>query len=293
MKPGETRGPVKTQFGYHVIKLDEIQPGKTRTFEEARPEIEAQVRRDLSADRFGDIQEQIQRRLEEPGADFDAMAKEFDLQTGEVPRYERGTGGAPLGDSPEIQEMAFSTAVIDEKRIGGPVAVGEDRIVMVRALEHHRPEPKPLETVRTDIVATLTKERGTEAARKAAEEAVKKLETGTSFDAVAKELAVTAEPARFVGRNDPSVPGELRSLIFNGPKPTKGRPVVRTQALADGSVAVVQVTDVRSQAQPTNAADQARWSQEHIARHSGMEYDAYVEALRRAADVSKNPKAFE
>jgi peptidyl-prolyl cis-trans isomerase D len=293
MKAGEIRGPVKTQFGYHVIKLDEIQPGKTRTFEEARPEIEAQVRRDLSADRFGDIQEQIQRRLEEPGANFDALAKEFNLQTGEVARYERGAGGAPLGDSPEIQELAFSTAVIDEKRVGGPVAVGEDRIVMVRALEHHKPEPKPLETVRTDIVAALTKERGTEAARKASEEAVRKLETGTAFEVVAKELGVTAEPARFVGRNDPSVPAELRSLIFNGPKPTRLKPIVRTQALGDGSVAVVQVTDVRSQAQPTNATEQAQWSREHIARHAEMEYDAYVEALRRSADVSKNPKAFE
>jgi peptidyl-prolyl cis-trans isomerase D len=292
MKPGEIRGPVKTQFGYHVIKLDEIQAGKTRTFEEARPEIEAQVRRDLSADRFGDLQEQIQRRLEEPGAEFDALVKEFNLQGGEVARYERGTGGAPLGDSPEVQELAFSTGVIDEKRIGGPLAIGEDRIVILKALEHHKPEPKPLEAVRTEIVAALTKQRGSEAARKAAEEAVKKLESGTAFDAVAKELGVTAEPARFVGRNDPSVPGELRGVAFNAPKPQKVNPVVRSQALADGSVAVVQITDLRSQPQAANATEQAQWSREHIARHAAAEFDAYVEELRRTADVAKNPKAF-
>jgi peptidyl-prolyl cis-trans isomerase D len=292
MKPGEVRGPVKTQFGYHIIRLDEIQPGKTRTFEEARTEIEAQVRRDLSADRFGDIQEQIQRRLEEPGANFDALVKEFNLQGGEVARYERGTGGAPLGDSPEVQELAFSTAVIDEKRIGGPLAIGEDRIVILRALEHHKPEPKPLDAVRTEIVAALTRQRGSEAASKAAEEAVKKLESGTAFDAVAKDLGVTAEPARFVGRNDPSVPGELRTAAFNAPKPSKSKPVVRSQTLADGSVAVVQVTDLRSQPQAANATEQAQWSREHIARHAAAEFDAYVEELRRTADVAKNPKAF-
>jgi hypothetical protein len=116
---------------------------------------------------------------------------------------------------------------------------------------------------------------------------------GTSFDQVAKELGVSAEPARFVGRDDPSVPGELRNLIFNGPKPTKSRPIVKSTALADGSVVVAQVTDVRSEPQSTSAAEQAQWSREHIARKAAAEFDAYVEELRRTADVSKNPKAFE
>jgi peptidyl-prolyl cis-trans isomerase D len=295
MKPGEIRGPVKTQFGYHVIKLEEVQTGKTRTFEEVRGELESQLRRDRAANSFGDLQEQIQRRLEESGANasFESLVKDFGLQSGEVARFERGTGGGVLGNSPEVMDVAFSTAVVDEKRIGGPVALGEDRIVIVRALEHHKPEPKSLETVRPEIVAELTKQRGTEAARKAADEATKKLQSGTPFEQVAKELGVTAEAPRFVGRDDPSVPGELRSVIFNGPKPAKLNPIVKSASLADGSVVVAQVTDVRSQPQSTTAAEQAQWSREHIARHAAAEFDAYVEELRRTADVSKNPKAFE
>jgi peptidyl-prolyl cis-trans isomerase D len=295
MKPGEIRGPVKTQFGYHVIKLEEVQTGKVRTFEEVRGELESQLRRDRAANSFGDLQEQIQRRLEESGANasFEALVKDFGLQGGEVERFERGTGGGVLGNSPEIMDVAFSNAVIDEKRVGGPVALGEDRIVIVKALEHHKPEAKPLETVRPEIVAELTKQRGTEAARKAGEEATKKLESGTPFDQVAKDLGVTAEAARFVGRDDPSVPGEVRNLVFNGPKPTKSKPLVKSTPLGDGSVVVAQVTDVRSQAQATNAAEQAQWSRQHIAQNAAAEFDAYVEELRRTADVSKNPKAFE
>ena len=45
MAVGEIRGPVKTQFGYHIIKLEEIQAGKGKSFEEARPELEAQLRK--------------------------------------------------------------------------------------------------------------------------------------------------------------------------------------------------------------------------------------------------------
>src|ERR1700722_18716593 len=118
---GEIRGPVKTQFGYHIIRVNEIQEGKAQTFEQARAEVEAQLRRDRAADRFGDRQEQLQRRLEQAGADFDALTQEFQLQTGEVARFLRGTGGAPLGTSNELQDVVFSTAVLDEGRIGGPV----------------------------------------------------------------------------------------------------------------------------------------------------------------------------
>src|SRR5438105_9661865 len=59
MRVGEIKGPVKTQFGYHIIRLDEIQPGKSKSFGEARSDLEAQLRRDRATDRFGEVQEQL------------------------------------------------------------------------------------------------------------------------------------------------------------------------------------------------------------------------------------------
>jgi peptidyl-prolyl cis-trans isomerase D len=55
MKPGEIRGPVKTQFGYHIIRLEEIQAGKGKSFDEARPQMEADVRRNRASDRLGEV----------------------------------------------------------------------------------------------------------------------------------------------------------------------------------------------------------------------------------------------
>src|SRR5437764_770269 len=74
MRVGEIKGPVKTQFGYHIIRLDEIQPGKSKSFEEARSDLEAQLRRDRATDRFGEVQEQLQSRVAEPGADLGSLA---------------------------------------------------------------------------------------------------------------------------------------------------------------------------------------------------------------------------
>jgi peptidyl-prolyl cis-trans isomerase D len=292
MQPGEVRGPVKTQFGYHVIKLDEIQPGKTRTFDEARADIEAEVRRDRAQDQLGNAQEQLARRLEESGVDFDALAKEFGLQIGEVASFQRNTGGAPLGAAPELQELVFSAPVLNEKRIGGPLVLGEDRLVVVKALEHRKPTPRPVADVRDEIVAAIRKERGAAAAEKAADNARARLLSGASFDDVAKELGLTAEPARYVGRTDPSVPAPIRNLVFSSPKPA-GKPIYRTVKLEDGGAAVVAITGSRLDPSGSAADRKIARSNEAAARIGAGAVATYVKAVRSKADVDKNPKAFE
>jgi peptidyl-prolyl cis-trans isomerase D len=289
---GEIRGPVKTKYGYHIIRVEEIQLGKTQTFEQAHTEIESQVRRDRAADRFGDRQEQLQRRLEQPGADFDAIAKEFQLQTGQVAQFLRGTGGAPLGTSNELQEAVFSPAVLDEGHIGGPVMLGEDRIVIVKALEHHKAVPRPMAEVRESIVAAILKERGSAAAVKAAEDARDKLNAGASFDQVVHDLGVTAEPAHFVGRTDPSIPAQIREAVFHAPKPA-GKPVYRAVPLTEGGAALIDVMSLRTHGDAVDAKADADAAGKALTREAEGEVAAYSDEVRRITDVKKNPKAFE
>jgi len=289
---GEVRGPVKTQYGYHIIRVEEIQPGKAETFEQARGEVEAQVRRDKASDRFGDRQEQLQRRLEQAGSDFDALAKEFQLQTGQVAQFLRGVGGAPLGTSNELQDAVFGSAVLDEGRIGGPVLLGEDRIVIVKALEHHKAAPRPMAEVHEVIMAAILKERGNLAAVKAADEARDKLNAGASFDEVVRAFAVTAEPAHFVGRTDPSLPVQIRDAVFRAPKPA-AKPVYRALPLSEGGAALVAVTRMRTRGEVTDSKADAAAAQKVLVRQSAGAVEAYMEEVRRTADVKKNPKAFE
>jgi peptidyl-prolyl cis-trans isomerase D len=291
MKVGEIRGPVKTQFGYHIIRLDEIQAGKSKSFEEARGELESQLRRDRATDRFGEIQEQLQTKASEPGADLTALAQQYQLQTGDVGVFAKGAGAPPLGAAPQLQDLVFGEPPLAIGRLGGPVLVGDDRLVIVKVLEHRKPKPQPLAEVRAGIVAAIAKEHGTEAASKAAEAARARLESGASFDAVAHELNVTADPAHFVGRLDPSIPAQVRDAVFAAPRPA-GKPVVRELALSDGGAAVVVVSAVRTLAARDPEAQSNRALQE--AQRAGADDAlAYVEEMRRSADVRKNPKAFE
>jgi peptidyl-prolyl cis-trans isomerase D len=292
MQPGEIRGPVKTQFGYHIIRLDEIQAGKGKSFEEARPQLETDLRRNRATDRFGEIQEQLQARLQQPDADLSALAQEFKLQSGDIPQYLKGAGAAPLGAAQPLQDLLFGDPPLAVGHVGGPVVIANNALVVVKMLEHRKPAPRPLEEVRAEIVKALARQRGAEAALKAAEGARTRLNAGTSFNAVAQSLGVTAEAARFVGRNDPSVPAPIRSAAFAAPHPAPA-PVYSALATSDGGAAVVGVLSVRTA--PAAPSTQAQTDREHdqADRDGTSDIVAYADEVRRTADVRKNPKAFD
>jgi len=293
MSPGEIRGPVKTQFGYHIIKLLEVQPGKMKTFDEARPELEAELKRNRATDRFGEIQERLQAKLEQPGASLEALTKEFNLQAGDIPQFARGAGGGTLGPAQPVQDVVCGDSALGIGKVGGPVVLGDDRLVILNVLDHSMPHPKPLAEVRDSIVATLRKDHGTAGALKAAEAARDKLMGGASFDEVGKELGAPVEPAKFIGRTDPSVPSPIRTRVFDSAKPA-GKPVYITVPLQNGGAAVVAVTAVRQP--PPDQIDKKAEEQaalESQQRNANAEIAAYVAEVRRTADVKKNPKALE
>ena len=292
MQPGEIRGPVKTEFGYHIIRLEEIQPAKGKSFDEARAQLETELKRNLATDRFGEIQEQLQTKVSQPDADLKAIAQEFKLQTGDIAQYVKGAGAAPLGGAPALQELLFGDPPLAAGHLGGPVLLGDNALVVVKVLEHRKPEAKPLAEVRAGIVAALAKERGTQAALKAAEAARARLEAGTSFDAVAQSLGVTAQPAHFIGRNDPSVPAPIRAAAFAAPRPAKAA-VYRALTMSDGGAALVAVTAVRTGAQAADPQSQADRMQQEAGHEGVGDVLAYVGEVRRTAEVRKNPKAFD
>jgi len=289
MKVGETRGPVKTQYGYHVIQLEAIEPGKAKSFEEARPELEAQYRRDQAADRFGDAQEQLQTRLEQPGVTLEALAKEFNLATGVVESFERGKGGGVLGASPALEDVVFGDTVLNQGRVGGPVALGEDRLVVVKVLEHRKPVARPLAQVQEAIVATMKREQGLATAKAAAEAALKRLQAGENFATALAGRKV--EGPRYIARTDPSVPSEIRARVFSLPRPA-AKPLFEAVSIGEGT-AVVELLKVRVDPVPLTAEARQERMGQLVSQLGTADILAYIEEARRRASVTVNPKAFE
>jgi hypothetical protein len=126
----------------------------------------------------------------------------------------------------------------------------------------------------------------------AAQAGLKKLESGSSLDDVAREFGVTAEPARYVGRVDPAVPAQVRETVFASPKPTAQHPVFRAFATGTGAALVV-VSDVKMGTAPKTPQQLIADRQRATAESGLADANAYMEQLRATASVEKNPQVFE
>jgi peptidyl-prolyl cis-trans isomerase D len=292
MNVGDVSAPVKSQFGYHILKLEQIQAGEAKPFADVRAELDSQYRQDQAAELFGQRQELLAERLEKGATDIDSLAKELGMTRGSVPEFLRGGGAEPLGSSVDLQQTVFSDATLNQGKIGGPVGLGDDRLVVVKVTSHHKAEVKPLSAVRDEVVTLLKQERGVAAAKAAAEAALAKLAGGEKFEQLAKAQNFSVEPARFMSRGDPSIPAALRTAIFDAPRPTD-KPVFKSATLDDGSTAVFAVTRTRVADTTSNPTLVQQQNVQLQQRSAQGEVAAYINEAKRKAKIVKNLSVFE
>jgi peptidyl-prolyl cis-trans isomerase D len=290
MKVDEIKGPVKTQFGYHILKLVGIQPPSVKTFEAAKAELETEYQRNEAERLFNNAQDQLADAALQNATDIEVVAKKAGLAVQQIANFSRQDGGGALGKAPAVIEAAFSQDVLDG-RLSPIVEVEKGRGVVLKATDHKVPQQKPLEAVRTEVVAAWKKQRGVELAQLAAADAVKRLNAGESFDAVAKSLGLAAQAPKFVARADQDVPMEIRTTAFAAPKPAQ-KPIYENVALANGDAAVLAFSAVRED--PNAAAiKEADMRRQYAGRMASGEAQSYAAAARADADVTLNPKAID
>jgi len=290
MKIGEIRGPVKTQFGYHILRLDGIQDATTKTYEQAKGDLEAQYRRDAAEKQFNDLQDQLADAALQSSTDLDAVARKAGLPVQEIADFSRASGGGALGNSPKVIEAAFGADELDG-RVSPIVELDKGRGIVLKVSDHKLPAQKPLDAVRDQVVSAWKKQRGEQLAAEAAADAVKRLSAGEAWDSVAKQLGVPLQAPRFVARADQAVPLDLRREAFDLPKP-EGKPEYRSVQLQDGDAAVFALSAVREDPGIT-PQQQTADRNEYVAQFASAEAQSYALAAKASAKVVVNPKAIE
>jgi peptidyl-prolyl cis-trans isomerase D len=291
MKEGEIRGPVKTQFGYHILKLEGIHPATVKTFEQSKSDLETEFQRNEAERLFNNAQDQLADAALQNTTDIDVVARKAGLKVHDIQNFSRTDGGGDLGKAPTVIEAAFSQDVLDG-RLSQMVEVEKGRGVVLRATDHTLPQQKPLETVRAEITAAWKKQRGAELAAQAAGDAAKRLTAGEPWDSVAKSLGVPPQAPKFVARADQAVPFEVRRDAFEEPKPT-GKPIYSSVALGTGDAAVVALSAVREDPSGDPKAEDAKLRREFAEQAASAEAQGYAAAARADAKVQINLQAIE
>jgi peptidyl-prolyl cis-trans isomerase D len=296
MQEGEIKGPVKTQFGWHVLKLEGIESSPTPSFEELRPQLEAEYRRAESEKLFGDLQEQLDTEAFEASGDLQRVADSLALEIRAAEGMTRQ--GGPLGNAPELIEAVFDPEVLNGSQLR-TVEIAPGRVVAVKVVAHQPPRDRPLEEVRDRVEAAYTTEQARKIAGERAAALAEELRGGADWNSLAKQWVPADVPdpssatLRFIRRGEPAVPPAVSTAAFKVGQPD-GKPLYGTATLASGDAAVWTVTYVRPGSPATLApAQRAAALREARDQASFRDASVYLAKLRSDAEIELNPQLFQ
>lgn len=242
LEVGAVSEPVRTEFGYHLIKLLDQSETEVETFEQRRGVLENDLRAQKAADLFIARSEELSNLafeavdLQEP-----AEAMNLTIQRSEPFGRSGGTGITALSG---VINAAFSSEVLEEMLNSDLIALDDSRSVVLRVVDHQLPQLRPLDEVRGEITVILQRERAEEQVRAIGETIVSSMQSGANIDGLLAAQNTTWTQVDAIERNVVGANAEITDKVFTMPRPEEGATVVQGHTLSDGSYIVVELQNV-------------------------------------------------
>ncbi len=195
---GKLSDLVKTQYGFHIIKVLDKETAHTKPFEEVKDSIKTPLLL-AKADRLAsDEADQLSATIRRSNkVSLDDLAKQFHLSLGETRPVTATDPILELGNSKEAKDAIFR---LRQDELSLPIRT--DRGYLVLSVKQIQPShPGSLEEVRDKIVAELKQQKSTELARTKAEDLAKRVKAGEKFEVAAKSLSLEAKTSDLLARN--------------------------------------------------------------------------------------------
>ncbi|MDE0003347.1 MAG: SurA N-terminal domain-containing protein, partial [Rhodospirillaceae bacterium] len=170
MELGEVRGPVKSEFGYHIIRLDDIREGEIRTFEAVRDELEVEYRDVRAEELFFDAAQELDALAFDAFDELTSVASEMELPLKTFEGLTRTGTSSPFPVADPVIQTAFSPEVLELGENSRVIEVLGDHVAVLRVTAYNEPREQPLEAVRVEIEAELARTAAEEHAGVAAAE---------------------------------------------------------------------------------------------------------------------------
>jgi peptidyl-prolyl cis-trans isomerase D len=197
LKPGQVSEPVRTQFGYDLIKVEERKTEKGIETVRARHILMKVEPGTDTVDSLQLVLRDISTEIHDKG--FEKTAADRKLKTFDTEPFAEGMFIKDLGFAPRVVSFAFNYRE-------GSVSYGidgETSIRFVKVLEEIPERVKTFEQARPQLVEELRAARENDAALAIAESLRKDILAGGSFDAVAKAKGFTVKETPLFKASDP------------------------------------------------------------------------------------------
>jgi peptidyl-prolyl cis-trans isomerase D len=286
MQPGGLSEPVRSEFGFHIIKLEEIRAGEVQPFEQVREELASETKTREAETEFYDRANDLGEEAFDAYDDLAPVAAASGLPIKTLMGFPRTGDPAVFENSAAVVQAAFAEELVDSGRLSELVELAEDHVLVLRVTAHHLPTTKPLDAVREEIREELVRERAQELAEEAARAFLADVERGGDPAESAAARGGVWNPATWITRTDAGVPTEVLSAAFGMPKTDAAAPQREIVALAGGGQAVVVLTGVEAGEPESMTQEEREQRRQQLADQAARaELTGYAGSIRAAADV--------
>src|SRR5262245_37023588 len=195
MEPGQISDLVKSQFGYHIIKVVDKKAGATRPLEEVRAQIQQQLAMQTADQRISEQATSLEKRISNPG-DLDTVAKELGVMVQDSDLFQREDPVPGLGVAPQVAMEAFT---LMDKQVSKAISSSRGP-VFITVTEKKDPYVPKLDEVKDRVKEDVIRQRAAELSSQRASAIAAALKSAPNFAAAAKAQGFDAKDTELIAR---------------------------------------------------------------------------------------------
>lgn len=286
LKLAEVSEPVKTTFGYDLIKLTEWVPAKFKPFEEVKDELKKTAQHNAAEAKFYEVGQKLAEQAFENPDSLEGVASSLNLKVQHSGLFTRDAGDG-VAKEESVRKAAFAEEVLNGRN-SDPVELGNDKALVLRVRDHELAADKPMNEIKAQILNRLKIEDAWSSTEQQAEKLVQDLKSkGQPIAELAKSASYPLVSPGFIrSEAGGALPQDLVRQVFSAARPTEGHPSVGRVPMADGSQLIFSVSAVKDGETTAKDAKELASSREFLRRaHAQGEYGAFLAELRNQTKV--------
>jgi len=284
---GEVDGPVRSDSGFHVVRVDEVLERGPLPLDQVRGELLSELRESEANQLYRDLESALSDALFDD-ADMQVISAAVGIDVQTATGYTRA-GGEPFGSNQAAIDAVFDEIVLTGGQVSEVIELDANRAAIFKVTSYTEATRQPLDDVREQVAAAMTTQQADLILVARAEQVLAAVDSGEDFGVVAEAAGFTIAEPRILGRVDQTVDQALLFDVFAAGKPTAESPVMGRVRTLDGGYSVYSLDAVlpgRPESIPLAERDQGKLM---LAQQSGVgDFQAFVKSLQENAEIDIN-----
>ncbi len=284
MREGAVEGPVKGDFGFHVVRLDKILDAGPLPYEEVRGALLTELQDEQAEGLFLALERKLSDALFD-ATDIRGLADAIGAEVQSVAGFARNSV-TPFDGNQIAVDAIYDPTVLSGAVMSEVTELDTNRTVVFSVSKHNEAARDTLDNVREQIAATLTSQQSEDLMAGRAQQMLAAVRNGEDFAVAATAVGAEASAPSSITRNAEDADQALAVAIFTALKPIAGNPTLGSTRNDSGGYSVYSLNAViAGQPQSIPLADRDAGRVQLADQYGIGDFVAFAQALRNNAEV--------